>query len=205
MLFYLSFSTIFDLLLPKCSLYLMGSLFCEGRSSDPHNQLCQHGLCACVYVCFVFFLSFLGANVSLFSFVFYFFFPAFISHQNIQNCKAVSSVQENFFPNYSVMINWYWSTEQFFFLFTSLNIYMWPKHNADEKLVPLMSVYLLWHNATHDWDTTTLIGILDFFFFLDILQRETEGRFCCRGHPFCPLWRNMYTDIDIFKEDIIFF
>lgn len=37
------------------------------------------------------------------------------------------------------------------------------------------------------------------------MQRETEGRFCCRGHPFCPLWRNMYTDIDIFKEDINFF
>lgn len=81
---------------------------------------------------------------------------------------------------------------------------MWPKHNADERWCPPTSVYLLWHNATHDWDTSTFIWDTWFCFFV-FLQRETEGRFCCRGHPFCPLWRNMYTDIDIFKEDINFF
>lgn len=71
-------------------------------------------------------------------------------------------------------------------------------------------VYIYCGTTKHMTEIRQLsLGYLIFLFFsgffLTFLQRETEGRFCCRGHPFCPLWRNMYTDIDIFKEDINLF
>lgn len=118
MFLYLSFSTMCDLSLPKCALYLTGSLFCEGWSSDPHNQLCQHGLC--VFLFLFFFLNyFLGANISLFSIVicfvlFLFFSPLSFHTKTFKTAKLFLQYKRIFFL--FLIIRSYWSTEQFSFL-----------------------------------------------------------------------------------------
>lgn len=60
-------------------------------------------------------------------------------------------------------------------------------------------------NPTRGWDTSTLIGILDFyfFFFWTFCKERTKATGFAVEVILLPTVKiNMYTDIDIFKEDI---